>query len=181
MKTKNEKSNELSSVFLELGCQYYAIARYCTSVFYMPICATMFHHAIEMLIKGYLVRTFSSRDLQKIGHNLLILWSLFKETTNDKSLVRFDKAITDLNRVETLRYPDAMVNEGFILNVRYGVTSPSQFPGFNKKTQYYINVSDLDDIAIAIFVNCNVNPKLGFKNTPTEFLTSLPPDLKPIG
>ena len=70
MKTKVQHNDELSSVFLELGCQYYVVARYCASVFFMPICATMFHHAIEMLIKGYLVRSHPSPDLKKAGHDL---------------------------------------------------------------------------------------------------------------
>ena len=177
METPNEKNARLSSASLEMGCQYYAIARYCATVNFSPIGATMFHHAIEMLIKGYLVRTHSSQALKKIGHNLSTLWSMFKETSSDAILARFDHTIEQLDRVESLRYADAMVNDGFILNVRLGVTSPAQLPGLENVPQYHVNVSDLDDIVLAVFAACNVNPRLGFKNTPTELARALPSSL----
>jgi hypothetical protein len=179
MVTEIEQSDNLSSAYLELGCQYYAIARYSASVFFMPICGTIFHHAIEMLIKGYLVRSYSSRNLKKVGHNLSKLWSMFKSNAGSKELSRYDKAMIDLDRVEMLRYPDAMVKEGFTLNVRLGIPAPAQFPGDQKQPQYFVNVSDLDEITLAILAACKVNPKLGFKNTPAEFVRSLPPSLKP--
>ncbi len=178
MKSQVQRSEELSSVFLELGCQYYSVARYCASVFFMPICATMFHHAIEMLIKGYLVKSYSSTDLKKVGHDLEKLWSMFKSATGDKSFSRFDKTIRDLDRVELLRYPDSMVDKGFVLNVRIGVPSPARFPGLESQPQYFVNVSDLDDIALSIFDTCKVNPKAGFKNTPTELMMTLPQNFK---
>ena len=178
MRTKVQRSDELSSIFLELGCQYYAIARYCASVFFMPICATMFHHAIEMLIKGYLIRVHSSPDLKKAGHNLEKLWSMYKSVTGDKDLTRFDKSISDLDRVELLRYPDEMVDKGFELSVRLGVIAPAQLSGLGSQPQYFVNVSDLDDIALSIFDTCKVNPKAGFKNTPTELMMALPPNFK---
>ena len=179
MEAKHTRTDNLSSVFLELGCQYYAIARYCASVFYMPICATMFHHSIEMLIKGYLIKSYSSAELKKVGHNLAKLWSMFKSAGDEAKLSRFDRAKRELDQVETLRYPDAMVDEGFVLNVRLGVLTPIQLPGLGNQPQYFVNVSDLDDIALAIFDACNVNPKAGFKNAPTEFVMTLPSELMP--
>jgi hypothetical protein len=138
----------------------------------------MFHHAIEMLIKGYLVRSHPSPDLKKAGHDLEKLWSMFKSVTGDKSLSRFDKSISDLDRVELLRYPDAMVDKGFVLNVRLGVPAPARLPGLDSQPQYFVNVSDLDDIALSIFDTCKVNPKAGFKNTPDELMAALPPNFK---
>jgi hypothetical protein len=178
METMSQRSEKLSSVFLELGCQYYAIGRYCASVFFMPVCATMFHHAIEMLIKGYLVRVHSLGELKNVGHKLERLWSMYKSLSGDESLSRFDNSILDLDRVELLRYPNAMVDEGFILHVKLGVPAPMQLPGLDNQPQYFVNVSDLDDIALSIFGACKVNPKAGFKNTPTELMKALPPSFK---
>ena len=174
-----ERRKKLSSVFLELGCQYYASARFCASQFYMPICATLFHHAIEMLLKGYLIRFEDSAELKKTGHYLVTLWSMFTSANGDTGLHKFDKAISDLDQVELLRYPDKMVDEGFVLNVRLGVTSPTQLPGLENHPQYFVNVSDLDAIAMAIFTACKVNPKLGFRNAPSEFVLKLPPEFQP--
>ena len=138
----------------------------------------MFHHAIEMLIKGYLVRSHTPYELRNVGHRLSNLWSMFKLATGDAKLTRYDKTISDLDRVELLRYPDAMVDEGFILKVRLGVPASEEIPSTSVEPQYFVNVSDLDDIALAIFNVCNVNPKACFKNTPTELMRTLPQNFR---
>lgn len=159
---------------MELGCQYFAIARYCALISFGLIYATMFHHAVEMLIKGYLIKSCSSQNLKKVGHNLSKLWSMLKSSTRIKTLTRYDKTINDLNKVELLRYPDAMVKQGFVLNVKIGIPEPSRTSKKNNQPQYFVNVSDLDDIALAVFNICNVNPKAAFKNTPSDFMKTLP-------
>lgn len=179
MTDDEEHRKNLSSVFLELGCQYYAIARFCASQFYMPICATLFHHSIEMLIKGYLINLEDSAKLKKIGHNLVKLWSMFTTAYGDTGLTKFDKSIKDLDKVELLRYPNIMVDEGFVLNVRLGVPNPTRLPGLENHPEYFVNVSDLDEIAMAIFTACKINPKLGFRNAPSEFVSTLPPEFQP--
>jgi hypothetical protein len=177
MSKKIGRSDKLSDVFLVLGSEYYAIARYSASVFYMPICATMFHHAIEMLLKGYLVQNHTSGELKKVGHELEKLWLMFKDKTRDTTLTRYDITVSHLDRTETLRYPDAMVDQGFVLNVRLGVQTPLELSGTSNLPQYYVNVSDLDDIALAIFSACSVNPTAYFHDIPTELKNSLPPNL----
>ena len=102
---------------------------------------------------------------------------MFKDKTLDATLTRYDHTIEQLDRVEILRYPDAMVYEGFVLNVRLGVPSPTRFPGQENLPQYHVNVSDLDEIVLVIFAACNVNPKLGFRNTPSELSHILPASL----
>lgn len=174
MSKKDERSDKLSNAFLVLGSEYYAIARFSASVFYMPICATMFHHALEMLIKGYLVRSYTLDELKKVKHNLDKLWVMFKAKTGDTALMQYDATVSYLDRTETLRYPDAMVDQGFVLNVRLGVPKPLDLPETSDSPQYFVNVSDLDDIALAIFAACSVNPRLYFRNTPTEFKNALP-------
>jgi len=171
---KIDESDRLSSVYLELGCQYFAIARYCASISFGPIYATMFHHAVEMLLKGYLIKSYSSQDLKKVGHNLSKLWSMFKSSAGIKTLAHYDKTITELNRVELLRYPDAMVEHGFVLNVKQGTPTPSRLSKKKDQPQYFVNVSDLDDITLTVFNNCNVNPKAVFRNTPSNFMKTLP-------
>ena len=177
MVKKISRADKLSDAFLVLGSEYYALARYSSSVSYMPICATLFHHAIELLIKGYLIRGHTLDNLKKIGHDLSKLWYLFKTATVNTALERYNTTITQLDKVEMLRYPDAMVDQGFVLNVRLGVLAPVQLPGTSGLPQYFVNVSDLDDIALTIFSACSVNPTAYFRNTPTELKSALPPSL----
>ena len=173
---KVDKSERLSSLYLELGSQYFVIARYCASISFGPIYATMFHHALEMLIKGCLIKSYSSQDLKRVGHNLSKLWSMLKSSTGTKTLTRYDKTINDLNKVELIRYPDAMAKQGFVLNVKLGIPEPSRISKKNNQPQYFVNVSDLDDIALEVFNICKVNPKAAFKNAPSDFRRTLPPN-----
>jgi hypothetical protein len=176
----HERINNSSNVFLQLGCQYYGIARYCAlDVFTLPVCGTVFHHAVEMLIKGYLIKMHPLTQLKEAGHNLSELWSMLKSNTGDTKLSRYDKTITDLDQFGELRYPERMVDEGFFINARLGVTAPAQIPDTMELPHYTLIVSDLDEIALAVLNACNVNPKAGFKNAPTEFVRALPASLRP--
>lgn len=195
MATNEQKKNILSIAFLNAGAQYYAIARYCAPFFYAPVSMTMFHHAIEMLMKGYLIKTHpvsTLRNQKTYGHNLDALWTLYKSTIEDESLSRFDKSVSDLNQVEKLRYPDNMDENGFIVSVSIREPSPLQFSdveniddsgmmsclNFDNKPQYLINVSNLDKIVLSIFDACEVNPKQAFKDAPVEFMSNFPPEFK---
>ena len=103
---------------------------------------------------------------------------MFKSLVGDEGLTRFDKTISDLNRVELLRYPDEVVDKGFKLNIRLGVPELSQKIDSENLPEYFLNISDLDDIVSSIFDICKVNPKAAFRNTPAEFMNTLPPKLR---
>jgi hypothetical protein len=175
--TRNDK---LRDAFLVLGSQYYALARYCAENFYLPITATLFHHAIEMLLKGYLTKYKTSKELKTVRHNLVALWEIYKDNSTEESLSRFDYTITQLDRVELLRYPDSMVDDGFILNVSLNPHQPTtEFPNPNKLPQYSVQVLKLDEIAATIYKSCQVASAPYFKDAPTELKYTLPPSILP--
>ncbi len=95
MSKVTERSEKISDAFLVLGSQYYAHARYSVQFFYLPVSGTLFHHAIEMLLKGYLSKKMTLAELKSAGHSLVVLWELFKTEVTDLSLVRFDGTISD--------------------------------------------------------------------------------------
>ena len=39
-------------IFMETGSQYYTTARFAMHAQCMPVCGNLFHHAVEMLLKG---------------------------------------------------------------------------------------------------------------------------------
>jgi len=179
MCTNGARSDKMSDAFLVLGSEYYALARYSAQAFFMPICATMFHHALEMLLKGYLIRTHTSAELKAAGHNLSVLWSTFKASTPGPALARFDTTISRLDRVESLRYPDAIVDEGFTLHVSIGSHSPLSLPGTGELPQFYVDVHDIDALALSVFAACAVSPAAYFQGTPAELANALPRDFMP--
>lgn len=172
------REEKLRDAFLVLGAQYFAHARYSSQSFYLPVSATLFHHAIEMLLKGYLCVSKSSHDLKRLGHDLNALWEEFKNAADNRSLSQFDPTIHELDKVELLRYPDSIVDDGYVLNVSLGQpVSPIRFPEMELLPHYSIQVSALDAIAATVFEACEVAPEPHFSGAPTEFLNALPPSL----
>jgi hypothetical protein len=43
-------------IFMETGSQYYTTARFAMHAQCMPVCGNLFHHAVEMLLKGGLAQ-----------------------------------------------------------------------------------------------------------------------------
>jgi len=179
MRAKSNQNEKARDAFLMLGSQYYSLARYCANQVYLPVCVTLFHHAIEMLLKGYLSKNKNLKELRNIGHNLNDLWSLFKIVSQDNSLNKFDDVIDKLNQVEDIRYPDLIVEKGYILSIRLGPPTPLDLPGTESLPQFDIDVSALDDVVIAIFTLGNIPVMPYFKNTPIELQSSLPNSLRP--
>jgi len=175
--TREEKA---SDAFLVLGSQYYAHARYSIEHFYMPVSVTLFHHAIEMLLKGFLTRTMTLEELKKAGHSLTHLWQLFKAQYHRSSLNPYDGAIARLDRVERLRYPDSIIDEGYALHASLGPTAgPIQLPGTEAIPLYEVSVSDLDAIATLVYGACGVSPAPYFVSGPEALKEALPPGIRP--
>ena len=169
----------MRDAFLVIGSQYFAHARYSSQAFYLPVSATLFHHAIEMLLKGYLSLQMPSPVLKKIGHNLTELWELFKRGAGNPALSRLDSAIAALDKVELLRYPDAIVDDGYVLHVSLATAhTPLALQGAEMLPQYYIEVSDMDAIAEEVFAACAVSPHPYFNGAPWELMIALPPALR---
>jgi hypothetical protein len=160
------REDRISDAFLVIGSQYYVLARYSAGQFYLPVSVTLFHHAVEMLLKGYLSKRMTLAELKRIGHDLVTLWNRFMSDANAKELSRFDTTISHLDRVEMLRYPESMVDDGFALNVRIGTPIPLVLPGTEELPSYSVDVSDLDEIATAIFKACNVPVTPYFRDAP---------------
>ncbi len=180
MPAKPSRADKMSDAFFMMGAEYFAVAEYCADAFYLPVGVTLFHHAIEMLLKGILARTKTSKELKALGHDLVALWQEFKSTVADPKLNRFDPTIMRLNDIELLRYPDTIVDKGFVLNVGRGTVGPMEMPGIEKLPQYFVDVLPLEEIAIAIFAAGNVPVTPYFRNTPEAFLRTLTSGLRPI-
>jgi HEPN domain-containing protein len=51
---------EHAELFMSRACQYYVTARFAMHAQCLPVCANLFHHAVEMFLKGGLARNTSS-------------------------------------------------------------------------------------------------------------------------
>jgi hypothetical protein len=73
----------------------------------MPVCGNLFHHAVEMILKGGLAQKHKLTALEKMSHNLERVWEAYKDDFPDSTLKRHDKTISGLNKFEDIRYPEA--------------------------------------------------------------------------
>ena len=91
-----ETPNEILAFDLaRAGCEYYKTARFAHDAACWSVFGNLFHHAIEMMLKGGLAkRGKSSDDLKAMRHNLKKLWRCYKEEFPDSTLGRHDKTIS---------------------------------------------------------------------------------------
>jgi hypothetical protein len=114
--------------FIKTAGQYYVAGRYSAFAGFIPTTGNLFHHAIEMFLKGGLSKTgITLADLKKLSHDLPKIWETFKRTFKDQSLDRFDHVIASLHRFEDIRYPDLIVQKG--MNAKIEILAPARPPG----------------------------------------------------
>src|SRR5262249_33075842 len=90
--------------------QYYTVARYAALACLMPVCGNIYHHAIEMFLKGGLSQKYTLEQMKNLFfHKLPPLWSAFKKEFSSVELVQFDNTIDTINKFETIRYPDKII------------------------------------------------------------------------
>jgi hypothetical protein len=78
----------------------------------MPMSGVLFHHAIELYLKGLLCRWLDEEQRTALGHPLPRAWSKYKSLTGNSSLLRFDELVEELDRHWRVRYPDDLVKHG---------------------------------------------------------------------
>ena len=94
--------------FFDHGFSYYVCGRFAMANFLMPVAANNLHHAIEMFLKGYLIRRHGLDDeilRKRFGHRLDALWAEFRTRHQEPIYDRFTQTIAELNKFEELRYP----------------------------------------------------------------------------
>lgn len=107
----DDKRAALRHLF-SLAFQYYVAARQSAAFHLMPVAGNLYHHAIEMFLKGALCGRYMLQDFQrKFGHDLITLWDAFRKEYPTAQLDEFDLVIAELNHFERLRYPDAIIIE----------------------------------------------------------------------
>jgi len=156
--------------FFTVGTQYYVSGRASAFASCLPVCGNLFHHAIEMYLKGYLSRQLSTQSLKKLRHDLRRTWRQFKVQHADPILNGYDLTVGRLNKFETIRYPDAIVHRGMFATV--SITRPSNPPAMHVKggppPGYHIVVQDIDELVGVIFKKCALNPAFFFSKLNSE-------------
>ena len=147
--------------FFDLATQYYVVARFSAFAGLLPVCGNLFHHAIEMYLKGYLVSKLTLAELKALGHRLQEIWDRCKKEIADAELDNFDKVISDLDKFESIRYPDQILAQGMIglINVKKQHGSAESTVPKRPEPVYEIVVQEIDSLVKVIFQKSSINPE----------------------
>jgi len=155
MSTREQQS------FFDLGTQYYVVARFSAFAGLTPVCGNLFHHAIEMYLKGYLSSKLKMTELKDLGHRLGKIWNRFKRDISDAELNRFDQVILELDKFESIRYPERILSNGMIALISLKRQPHACGSSKSKRPEpvYEIVVEEIDHLVEMIFQKASVNPK----------------------
>lgn len=150
-----------AGLFVQHGCQYYTAARFAMHAQCMPVLGILFHHAVEMLLKGGLLQKRALSDVEKMGHSLKKMWRAFKEDFPEPYLKRHNGTISSLAKFDAIRYWDAAVfKHGVGMNaqwerpVHYVITYGKD----KSPKQLVVVVSDIDDLVADALKAASWNP-----------------------
>jgi hypothetical protein len=136
------------------GSQYYTTARFAMRAQRMPVCGNLFHHAVEMLLKGRAcTKTTALRLEGQHGPQPQEAMAGIQEEFPDPSLQRHDKTISGLDEFEDIRYPNPEKVPSMLVGAEWsGPTAALKTHGQLKAPkQYVLVVSPIDDLVADVF------------------------------
>jgi len=146
--------------FFDSGFQYYVAARFAVTAGLVPVAGNLFHHAIEMCLKGELAKRLDEGQRRNIGHKLTKLWSTFKkQMAAEDSLASFDPVIEQLSKFEDIRYPEGLVLKGMLCTFAFGKAMPAVSDPQRSEPVYQLAVGEIDALFKAILEKSSINPK----------------------
>jgi hypothetical protein len=160
--------------YITSGLHYHVAARYSAFAGLVQVCGILFHHAIEMYLKGCLRQRLNEGKLRQLGHNLSECWKRFKDEMSDARLDTFDATIAALDQHEDLRYPEWIAPAG-VMTLIINFSKPRNLPSaqFNRGRQFDLIVDDVDALAKVILEKSKLNSAVltaAFNPNAREFL-----------
>jgi hypothetical protein len=171
--TKADANDRARVEFFRLGTSYLVVGRFAALTALFPIAGNLLHHAIEMYLKGALVRMVGLDGLRDIGHNLNRLWEEFKTQIPSAEAGSFDGSIAELHRFELIRYPDRVVREGMEASFTVFRGQRVESSGSIPLPAYKLVLEDIDALTKFLFDKAGVNPQFhlqSLKKESKEFL-----------
>lgn len=148
------------------GLQYYGAARFGFAAMFLPVPATLLHHALEMFLQGCLAVQDTPAQIHKYAkvyrsHKLPVLWAALKPRYPNAGLAPFDGTIDVLERFREVRFPDNIAEFGVNLNVTFtdlppqpAVGAPPVAPG----RVFTLDMRPVDRLVVKLFQVAEINP-----------------------
>lgn len=149
-----------SQYFYKFALAYYVQGRAAQICRNTLITGNLFHHAVEMLLKGQLSKTLPLSNLkspQLFGHDLPKLWTAFKGLFSAENLSAFDAMIVELEKFDDIRYPDEILKQGAAISLGWGTGRAATSSG--SEPEYQMGIGDVDAFFGRLFPLCGIEPK----------------------
>jgi hypothetical protein len=136
------------------------------------VCGTLFHHAVEMILKAGLLRERGNLNKMR-HHHLKSLWKAFKKEFPDPRLTKHDQTISRLDKFEEIRYPDVKHSIGMSAQWSGPLPGTITVRGMSRSPrQYALVVDDIDALMADVIEASSWNPPV-FASTNRAALTAL--------
>ncbi len=154
--------------YFRLGTSYYVSGRFAHYANEVPVAGNLFHHAVEMLLKGCLVKAgVTEKERRALSHDLGQSWLTFRNHVPDPQLDAFSDTIVALDAFEDLRYPEVAAREhaksgkkgGVLIGVGPGPHAPAIRADGKKVALYSADTDKIDALVIALFKAGSCNPR----------------------
>lgn len=142
---------------VEYGVQYYVAGRFAMFAYFIPVCASIMHHAVELLLKACLARQDTADQIRgygrRYGHFLEVSWQEFKRRNAALDLAIYDEIINRLDDFERVRYPErCLITEGADFRVGlYEVENPTKTGEYAPEPQYVLMLPQIDRLIALLF------------------------------
>jgi hypothetical protein len=141
-------------LFISAGMHYYVAGRYAVFAGLNPTAANLLHHAVEMTLKGALAKKeMDLKALKALSHDLPTIWRGFTAHYGINNSP-FDGVIAELQKFETIRYPDEIVRHGLHSMIGRGKPrSPAE------RATYALWLGEIDELMDKIFTAGSISHK----------------------
>ena len=144
--------------YFEAATHYYVSARFAYFGWMIPTAGNLFHHAVEMYLKGHLSLKLNERERKRLRHSLRRIWRRFKRDMDDPALDKYDSVIKYLDKYEDIRYPEKLVHQG--ATIQFGLARPPPVATTTgvRQPEYELYVPEIDELVATLFQKTRLNP-----------------------
>ena len=146
--------------YCRIALQYYVAGRFAFLAQYFPVSGNLFHHALEMLLKGDLAsQGLTDSDLRKRSHCLPDLWRDFLTHHPSLDVEKYNKTVEQLHGWDDIRYPGRVDNPVMLFDRQMTETKLDILgPDLSEENKYRINLEEMDLLIHEILRWTSVNP-----------------------
>jgi hypothetical protein len=148
------------------GLQYYGAARFGFAAMFLPVPATLLHHAVEMFLQGCLAVQDTPAQIHKYAkvyrsHRLPDLWVVLKPRCPHAGLTAFDDIIEVLERFREVRFPDNIAEFGVNLNVTFTDLPPRPAGALPVAPErvFTLDMRPIDRLVVKLFEVAEINSR----------------------